>query len=80
MKCKHDPTLTTGPIGMYHCPECGLMVVAGFNHGDICDCEQPGQYDYSSMCDTCTPGWADALDALNKEHEEKFGKNMSDSF
>ena len=32
-KCKHDPKQYLGmPIGMYHCPECGEMVVAGIEH------------------------------------------------
>ena len=30
--CEHDPRETTGPIGMYHCPDCGEMVVAGMEH------------------------------------------------
>ncbi len=31
--CKHDPTTMKGkPIGMYHCPECGDMVIAGMEH------------------------------------------------
>jgi len=30
----HDPREITGPIGMYHCPECGEMVVAGLEHPD----------------------------------------------
>lgn len=30
--CTHDPTTVAGPIGMYHCPECGEMVIAGFPH------------------------------------------------
>ena len=32
MNCSHDPRKTTGPIGMYHCPECGDMVLAGLHH------------------------------------------------
>lgn len=33
MKCSHDPTkLLNMPIGMYHCPECGEMVLAGVAH------------------------------------------------
>jgi hypothetical protein len=33
MKCSHDPRELKGhPIGMYHCPECGEMVVAGIEH------------------------------------------------
>ena len=35
MKCTHDPrTLKGAPIGMYHCPECGHMVIAGMEHID----------------------------------------------
>ena len=33
MKCQYDPTETKGEaIGMYHCPECGEMVLAGQPH------------------------------------------------
>lgn len=31
-ECTHDPKETKGPIGMYHCPECGEMVLAGVEH------------------------------------------------
>ena len=31
-RCSHDPRETKGAIGMYHCPECGEMVVAGVSH------------------------------------------------
>jgi len=32
-KCWHDPKTRAGePIGMYHCPGCGEMVVAGVEH------------------------------------------------
>ena len=34
MNCPHDPREITGPIGMYHCPECGEMVLAGTEHPD----------------------------------------------
>lgn len=30
--CEHDPQQTKGPIGMYHCPDCGEMQLAGFPH------------------------------------------------
>jgi rRNA maturation protein Nop10 len=34
-KCTHDPTINKDqPIGMYHCPECGQMVMAGMPHID----------------------------------------------
>ncbi len=33
MTCTHDPRLYKGyPVGMYHCPECGEMVVSGVEH------------------------------------------------
>jgi hypothetical protein len=36
MKCPEDPTRLLGyPIGMYHCPDCGCMQVAGLEH--ICE-------------------------------------------
>lgn len=30
--CPHDPRTTMGAIGMYHCPECGDMQLAGYPH------------------------------------------------
>lgn len=36
-KCTFDPTADIykdAPIGMFHCPECGEMVVAGMPHPD----------------------------------------------
>ena len=30
--CTHDPRETKGAIGMYHCPKCGEMQIAGFKH------------------------------------------------
>lgn len=33
MKCNYDPTKLLGqPIGMFHCPDCGEMIVAGIPH------------------------------------------------
>ena len=32
--CPHNPSIEWGPLGMYHCPECGEMVVAGMPHPD----------------------------------------------
>lgn len=31
-ECAHDPRETKDAVGMYHCPECGEMVVAGLQH------------------------------------------------
>lgn len=39
MKCSHNPKETTGPIGMYHCPDCGDMVLAGMEHPDYDECD-----------------------------------------
>lgn len=34
-RCSYDPSQLIGvPIGMFHCPECGEMVVAGMPHPD----------------------------------------------
>lgn len=35
-KCSYDPSLIPNsvPIGMFHCPECGEMVIAGMPHPD----------------------------------------------
>ena len=31
--CPHDPIIYQGlPMGMYHCPYCGAMVLAGLPH------------------------------------------------
>jgi hypothetical protein len=46
LKCGHDPEKTTGPLGMYHCPECGEMVLAGAPHPDyslLGDCNEVKQ-------------------------------------
>jgi hypothetical protein len=35
--CEEDPRDLLGqPIGMYHCPDCGTMVLAGITHPKIC--------------------------------------------
>lgn len=32
-KCTYDPRVMAGkPIGMFHCPECGCMQLAGLGH------------------------------------------------
>lgn len=36
--CGERPERLKGlPIGMYHCPECGAMLLAGLPHGDVCE-------------------------------------------
>ena len=35
--CGERPETRIGQaIGMYHCPDCGAMLLAGVPHGDIC--------------------------------------------
>jgi hypothetical protein len=39
--CKFDPRPLVGvPIGMFHCPECGEMVIAGLPHTPEIDSEE----------------------------------------
>lgn len=41
-KCSYDPsTLIDVPLGMFHCPECGEMVLAGMAHPDYSLIETP---------------------------------------
>ena len=45
--CPEKPELLRGaPIGMYHCPCCGVMVLAGVGHPPIVLMDD-GEYDYS---------------------------------
>ena len=35
--CSEKPETLLGlPLGMYHCPDCGAMVMAGIPHPDLC--------------------------------------------
>ena len=56
--CTYDPSIIPPgtPIGMFHCPECGEMVIAGMEHT-------------SSMDDPTKEGHQ-PLDSLNKLTEE----------
>lgn len=41
-RCSEKPERLLGaPIGMYHCPDCGAMVLAGFPHPPLCEDCQP---------------------------------------
>jgi hypothetical protein len=43
-KCLFDPKTYAGqPIGMFHCPECGDMVLAGMDHPDYDNIEESYQ-------------------------------------
>lgn len=36
-KCSEQPEkLADMPIGQYHCPDCGTLVMAGINHPGLC--------------------------------------------
>lgn len=41
--CAEKPEKLLGaPIGMYHCPDCGAMVLAGMPHPKLCaECNAP---------------------------------------
>lgn len=35
--CEEKPELLINtPLGMYHCPDCGAMIVAGMPHFELC--------------------------------------------
>ncbi len=35
--CAEKPELLAGqPIGQYHCPDCGAMLMAGMKHFELC--------------------------------------------
>jgi hypothetical protein len=34
--CQEKPENMSGPIGMYHCPDCGAMLLARYPHGPLC--------------------------------------------
>jgi hypothetical protein len=53
--CPYDPIPLAGlPMGMFHCPTCGCMIIAGWEHGecDIDECEYGVVIDYLFL-DTC---------------------------
>ena len=44
-KCPHDPRIYEGyPLGMYHCPVCLEMVIAGMEHPDPIDEEEERRF------------------------------------
>ena len=41
-RCAEQPeTRYHQAIGMYHCPDCGAMLLAGMSHPALCDEHQP---------------------------------------
>ena len=41
-KCSYDPSpLINVPLGMFHCPKCGEMIIAGMAHPDTPLIEEP---------------------------------------
>ncbi len=83
IECKEKPELLLGkPIGMYHCPECGNMVIAGIVHGPIIcnyctrelegtDTEKKILYETGrgAECDNCTKLFAE-LAASEKNEDD----------
>ena len=46
-KCKEKPELLKGqPIGQYHCPDCGAMIIAGMKHPELCQSCNDGTHQY----------------------------------
>lgn len=50
--CDEKPELlANAPLGQYHCPDCGAMVMAGLPHFKLCrrcvDKKHPGFFDYT---------------------------------
>ena len=35
--CQERPELVDGNAGMYHCPDCGTMLLAGIGHFRVCE-------------------------------------------
>ena len=68
-KCSHDPKTTIGPIGMYHCPECGDMVIAGFDHPDI----DEAMKNYDNYLDK-------KYELLKSYFKERLGQSTYESF
>lgn len=56
MECQHDPRTMLGkPIGMYHCPECGEMVIAGMRHPTRAEAlEDNRRTEDTMLCDDCS--------------------------
>jgi hypothetical protein len=53
-KCGFDPQPYKGqPIGMFHCPECGQMVLAGVEHPDSIDDDNDKQAPATSNKRSC---------------------------
>lgn len=58
VKCPEDPVALKGaPLGMYHCPVCGCMQVAGLSHMcdpdecllEDCDCLPEGEHESPNL-------------------------------
>jgi hypothetical protein len=50
--CDYDPSgLVNVPLGMFHCPNCGQMVVAGLPHPDYSHMNDP---DLARICKNLT--------------------------
>lgn len=74
---EHPEMLTGAPIGMYHCPGCGFMVIAGVPHPTKAQIEEfendTGEKDWEAGDSECLdPQYTDEQVAvLNEEHEKE---------
>jgi len=63
LTCLHDPMQYLGqPIGQYHCPGCGVMLLAGMPHPEVCDCA--GYADYKGLCPNCNPNFEEDMKGI----------------
>ncbi len=71
--CTHDPTPLKGqPIGMYHCPMCGTMVIAGVPHGFYQEIDCPGCGAW--LTDSLRQGMYDEEDAYDLVGMYDYGR------
>jgi hypothetical protein len=71
MKCSYDPRELAGaPIGQFHCPNCGEMVIAGLPHPDY-DMDAPTLA--RDLID-----WLDAMIEYNEKEVIKYGQGSNE--
>ena len=81
-KCPHDPRETAGqPIGMYHCPLCGEMVVAGCEHPDhsILDDDKALEAYYMKKLEIDKKRYMDACHAMQSGVALKMNRDPKDT-
>lgn len=53
--CQEKPEEEHGPVGMYHCPDCGAMLLAGLPHPWLCKACLERRHPSFDMC-SCHEG------------------------